>query len=357
MNNEILRIGAIGGGYWGPNLIRNFVEIPNAKLVAVADLSQDRLDHLQARFPQIQHTTQNYKDFFEMDLDGVVIATPPDTHYPIAADCIQHNLHVLVEKPVTLNSPDAAALIELAEKHDRVFMVGHTFEYNPAVRALKEMIDSGELGEIYYIDAVRASLGLFQTKANVLWDLAPHDISILRYLLGADPETVSVHAATCVQEGIADVAYAAFRFPNDVLGHIRMSWLDPAKTRSITVVGSKKMVIYDDVAPLEKIRVYDKGVKAIRHTDTFGEFTFAYHYGDVVIPHIKMQEPLRIQCSHFLDCIVEKKVPHTDGLNGLRVVQILESAQKSLDSQGEVVVIPSAQSVMTHSVNGKSAVV
>ena len=355
MKKEVLRIGAIGGGYWGPNLIRNFVEIPNAVLVAVADLSQDRLDHLQARFPQIQHATKNYKDLFEMDLDGVVIATPPDTHFPIAADCIQHNLHVLVEKPVTLNSADAASLIDLAHKHDRVFMVGHTFEYNPAVRALKEMIDSGELGEIYYIDAVRASLGLFQTKANVLWDLAPHDISILRYLLGADPETVSVHAATCVQDGIADVAYAAFRFPNNVLGHIRMSWLDPAKTRSITVVGSKKMVIYDDVEPLEKIRVYDKGVKAIRRTDTFGEFSFAYHYGDIVIPHIKMQEPLRVQCNHFLDCITEKKVPHTDGLNGLRVVQILEAAQQSLEQKGEVVNVPTAKSVMAHSVNGHSA--
>ncbi len=356
MNKKLLRLGAIGCGYWGPNLIRNFVELPNAELVAIADLDQDRLNHLKTRFPQIQNTTQNYKDLFAMNLDAVVIATPPDTHFPIAADCIQHNLHVLVEKPVTLNSKDAAELIELAGKHERVFMVGHTFEYNPAVRAIKQMIDNDELGDVYYIDAVRASLGLFQTKANVLWDLAPHDISILRYLLGTDPVNVSVHAATCVQEGIEDVAYAALRFPNNVLGHIRMSWLDPAKTRSITVVGSKKMVIYDDVEPLEKIRIYDKGVKAIRHTDTYGEFTFAYHYGDVVIPHIKMQEPLRVQCSHFLDCINEKKVPQTDGMNGLRVVQILEAAQQSLDQKGETVIVPSAQSVM-HSVNGKSAVI
>jgi len=357
MNKETLRIGAIGCGYWGPNLIRNFVEIPNAELVAIADLEQDRLNHLQTRFPQIQSATQNYQDFFEMDLDGVVIATPPDTHYRIAADCIQHNLHVLVEKPVTLNSKDAAGLIELSERYGRVFMVGHTFEYNPAVRALKQMIDSGELGDIYYIDAVRASLGLFQTKANVLWDLAPHDISILRYLLGTDPVTVSVQAAMCVQNGIEDVAYASLRFPNNVLGHIRMSWLDPAKTRSITVVGSKKMVIYDDVEPLEKIRIYDKGVKAIPHTDTFGDFSFAYHYGDVVIPHIKMQEPLRVQCAHFLDCIREQKAPQTDGLNGLRVVQILEAAQQSLKNQGETVAVPTAQSVIAANVNGKSAVV
>ena len=356
MKREVLRIGAIGSGYWGPNLIRNFIEIPDAELVVVADLDEDRLTHMKMRFPQIQHVTQNYKDFFEMNLDAVVIATPPDTHFPIAADCIENNLHVLIEKPITLNSADALALYNLAQQHGRVLMVGHTFEYNPAVRTLKQMIDSGELGDIYYIDAVRASLGLFQTKANVLWDLAPHDISIMRYLLAADPINVSVHAATCVQEGIEDVAYAAFRFPNNVMAHLRMSWLDPRKTRCITVVGSKKMVIYDDVESLEKIRVYDKGVKAIRHTDTYGEFSFAYHYGDVVIPHIKMQEPLRVQCQHFLDCINDEQTPQTDGINGLRVVEILEAAQASLEKRGENVKISNGNPVNA-SPNGKHVMV
>lgn len=356
MKKEVLRIGAIGCGYWGPNLIRNFIEIPEADLVAVADLDQDRLTHMKSRFPQIQIVTENYKAFFEMDLDGVVIATPPNTHYPIAADCIQNNLHVLIEKPITLNSKDALKLHKLAQEYDRVLMVGHTFEYNPSVRALKQMIDSGEIGDVYYIDAVRASLGLFQTKANVLWDLAPHDISIMRYLLDTDPNSVSVHAATCVQEGIEDVAYAAFRFPNNVMAHIRMSWLDPRKTRRITVVGSKKMVIYDDVENLEKIRVYDKGVKAIRHTDTYGEFSFAYHYGDVVIPHIKMEEPLRVQCSHFLDCIQTGKTPQTDGVNGLRVVQILEAAQESLEKQGANVAI-SSESPVAASLNSKPVMI
>lgn len=350
---EKLRIGAIGGGYWGPNLIRNFIEIPDAELVAVADLDDDRLNHLKSRFPQIQITTKNYKDFFEMDLDGVVIATPPNTHFPIASDCIKQGLSVLVEKPLTLHSEDARQLISMAAEHNVVLMVGHTFEYNPAVRHLKQMIETGELGDIYYVDAVRASLGLFQTKANVLWDLAPHDISILRYLLGTEPYKVSVHSAACVQEGIHDVAYAAFRFPNNVLAHIRMSWLDPSKTRRITVVGSKKMVIYDDVENLEKIRVYDKGVKAIRHTDTFGEFSFAYHYGDVVIPHLKMQEPLRVQCSHFLDCVRDGSTPQTDGYNGLNVVQILEAAQKSLENDGNGVKIHN-QITQAPASNGKA---
>ncbi len=354
MKKEVLRIGAIGCGYWGPNLIRNFIEIPEADLVAVADLNQDRLTHMKSRFPQIQVTTENYKELFDLELDGVVIATPPDTHAPIAIECMQNGLHVLIEKPITLNSKDAMSLHTLAQQKGLVLMVGHTFEYNPAVRYLKQMIDSGELGDVYYVDAVRASLGLFQTKANVLWDLAPHDISILRYLLDADPTSVSVHGATCVQEGIADVAYAAFRFPDNIMAHIRMSWLDPSKTRRITVVGSKKMVIYDDVENLEKVRIYDKGVKAIPHTDTFGDFSFAYHYGDVVIPHLKMKEPLRIQCSHFLDCIQNGETPQTDGINGLRVVQVLEAAQESLDKQGESVQIEQATPV-TPALNGKSA--
>ncbi len=334
-----LRIGAIGCGYWGPNLIRNFVEIPGADVVVVSDLQTEPIHRIRQRFPQIAHGVRDYRELFDMNLDGVVIATPPATHHAIARDCLEHGLHVLVEKPITLNSDDAIDLIRVAEAHERILMVGHTFEYNPAVRALKQMIRSGELGDIYYIDAIRASLGLFQTKANVVWDLAPHDISILRYLLGCDPLSVSTHASSCVQEGIEDVAYTTLTFPNNVLAHIRSSWLDPSKQRRITVVGSKKMVIYDDVEPLEKVKIYDKGVKAIRHTDTFGEFSFAYHYGDVVIPYIRFEEPLRVQCQHFLDCIHEGKRPRTDGYNGLRVVQVVEAAQQSLRLGGQPVAV------------------
>jgi predicted dehydrogenase len=347
---QALRIGAIGCGYWGPNLIRNFVEIPDSQLIAIADLDGERLAHLQTRYPQIQTTVQDYQEFFNLGLDAVVIATPPSTHYQIAAECLENGLHVLIEKPITLKSEDARKLDVLAAEKGRVLMVGHTFEYNPAVRLLKEMIESGELGEIYYIDAVRASLGLFQTKANVLWDLAPHDISILRYILGTDPKSISVQAASCVQAGIADVAYATLHFPDDVLAHIRLSWLDPSKTRRITVVGSKKMVIYDDVESLEKIKIYEKGVKAIRHTDTYGEFSFAYHYGDVVIPYIRSEEPLRVQCQHFLDCVREGKRPQTDGENGLQVVRVLEAGQYSMDHEGQKVSIN--QTDWTPSTNG-----
>ena len=339
MNNNVLKIGAVGCGYWGPNLIRNFVEIPETEVVAIADLHQTQLDHVKRRYPQIQVTTQNYRDLFELGLDAVVIATPPHNHFPIARDCLTHGLHALVEKPITLNSRDAHELIGIAERQGLVLMVGHTFEFNPAVHALKGMIHSGELGEVYYVDAVRASLGLFQTEINVIWDLAPHDISILRYILGTEPLNICTQASACVQEGIEDIAYATLQFPNDILAHIRMSWLDPAKTRRITVVGSKKMIIYDDVENLEKIRVYDKGVKAIRRTDTFGEFHFAYHYGDVVIPFIRSEEPLRLECLSFVECIQEGMAPRTDGYNGMRVVQIIEAAQESLGRGGQPVAI------------------
>lgn len=332
-----LRIGAIGCGYWGPNLIRNFVEISGAQVVAIADLQQESLNRMLERFPQIGTATRDYRDLFEMDLDAVVIATPPHTHHAIAVDCMRHGLHVLVEKPITLDSTEAKDLIRVSEETGRILMVGHTFEYNPAVRALKKMITDGEIGQIYYIDAVRASLGLFQTRANVIWDLAPHDISILRYLLDGDPVSVSARGSACVQDGIEDIAYTTMVFPENVLAHIRTSWLDPAKTRRITVVGSKKMVIYDDVESLEKLKVYDKGVKAIRRTDTFGEFSFAYHYGDVVIPYVRFEEPLRVQSQHFLECIREGKQPQTDGLNGLRVVEVVEAAQQSMKRGGEPV--------------------
>lgn len=332
-----IKVGAIGYGYWGPNLIRNFIEIPSSVVVAVADLDKDRLTHVQERHPQVAVTTQNYRDLFDLDLDAVIVATPPTTHYAIVRECLENGLHVLVEKPLTLESADARELIRIAEAHDRILMVGHTFEYNSAVRALKQMIDSGELGEIQYIDAVRVSLGLFSSHLNVIWDLAPHDISIMLYLLGCEPLSVTAQGNRCVQDGIEDVAYLTMRFPQNILTHMRLSWLDPRKTRCITVVGSKKMVIYDDVESQEKLKVYDKRVDAIRHTDTYGEFHFAYHYGDVVSPYIRLDEPLRVECSHFLDCILEGKTPLSDGESGLRVVQIIEAAQRSLQNGNEVI--------------------
>ena len=212
-------------------------------------------------------------------------------------------MHVLVEKPITLNSHHAEALIEISRKKDFVLMVGHTFEYNAAVHTLKNLIDSGELGQIYYVDAARLNLGLFQRDLNVLWDLAPHDISILMYILDRTPISVSAHGMSFVIEGIHDVVYINLVFPDNILAHIHVSWLDPCKVRRITVVGSKKMVVYNDIESLEKIRIYDKGVETPPYTDTYGDCQFSYRYGDIVIPNIRFTEPLQKECQHFLDCI------------------------------------------------------
>jgi predicted dehydrogenase len=328
-----IKVGVIGCGYWGPKLIRNFVEIPEATVVGVADLNNDRLAHIQTVYPQIR-VTRDYRELTLDGLDAIVVATPPATHYKIARECLEQGLHVLVEKPLALSSEQARELVELAAARDLVLMVGHTFEYNAAVRALREIITSGEIGEVHYIDSVRVSLGLFQPDLNVIWDLAPHDISILLYILGKTPTAISAQGIACVQEGIEDVAYLNLLFPGNVMAHVHVSWLDPCKVRRTTIVGSRKMVVYDDVESLEKVKIYDKGVDKVPYTDSFGDFQLSYRYGDIVIPNISFPEPLRKECSHFLDCIANHEKPQSDGEVGLKVVKILEVAQRSLKNGG-----------------------
>jgi predicted dehydrogenase len=348
-----VRLGAIGCGYWGPNLIRNCVEIPSISLEAIVDLDWDRLNHVHARYPGIPLATDDYRELFDSGLDGVIVSTPPETHHDIVTDCLEHGLHVLVEKPLAISSAEARRMVQLAAHHDRILMVGHTFEYNPAVRALKALIDDNELGDIHYIDAVRVGLGLFHPNLNVVWDLAPHDISILIYLLGELPTSVAARGSACLQDSVEDVVYMALTFPSGILAHVRMSWLDPSKTRRITVVGSDKMVVYDDVAPQEKIKLFDKRVDKIRRTDTYGEFQFAYHYGSAVSPYIRFEEPLRVECAHFAECIVDGKTPLTDGVSGLRVVEVIEAAQRSLASGGIPMAVDVDQSI--HDTKGRVA--
>lgn len=329
MNNT--KVGIIGYGYWGPNLTRNFYEIPSADLVAITDLNEERLKQAALKYPQVI-TKHDYRELFDLDLDAVVVATPPATHFQIARDCLEHNLHVLVEKPLTLKSGDAEKLIELSDARGLTLMVGHTFEYNSSVHALKRYIDSGELGDIYYVDAARLNLGLFQRDSNVLWDLAPHDISILLYLLGKNPISVSAQGTTCVFGGIHDVAYINMIFPENIPAHVHVSWLDPCKVRRITVVGSKKMAVYNDMETEQKIKIYDKGVDAPPDYTNggFGEFQCNYHSGDITIPNIRFVEPLRQECQHFIDSIVNHTKPISSGLEGLEVVKILEVAEHSM---------------------------
>jgi predicted dehydrogenase len=280
------------------------------------------------------HTTTNYQELFSMGLDGVVIATPPTTHYPIARDCLMHGLHILVEKPLTLNSQHAEDLLMLAADRDRIVMVGHTFEYNGAVHALKDIITSGELGDIFYISTLRLNLGLFQPELNVLWDLAPHDISMLRFLLGSEPLAIGASGASYIFKDVYDIAFLCLEFPDQVRAHVRVSWLDPCKVRQVTVVGSEKMAVFDDVATSEKIRIYDKGVRNLSYTDTFGEFQLQYHHGDITIPHIGFSEPLRQECEDFLRSIATGQQPRSNGVSGLNVVRIIETAEQSLSNHG-----------------------
>lgn len=332
-------VGVIGCGYWGPKLIRNLHSIPGSDLRMVVDLRQDRLDHIKGLYPSVQ-ITQGYQELLDSPVQAVVIATPVSSHYAMARDALLHDKHVLVEKPLTLSSSDAEDLVRLAAERQRILMVGHTFEYNPAVDYLKELIGRGDIGRVFYLSATRVNLGIFQKDINVIWDLAPHDVSIAVYTLGMRPVTVSARGAAYVQPNIEDVAYVTLYFPSGIMADIRVSWLDPCKIRRITVVGSRKMVVYDDVELNERIKVYDKGVDAPPYSDTLEQFRLSYRYGDITTPAISDAEPLEIECKHFLDCVRRGVRPRSDGSVGAQVVKILECALQSLHSGGERVTIP-----------------
>ena len=327
-------IGVVGCGYWGPKHVRNYHELAEANLTTVCDLSEDRLRQVRTQYPYVK-TTPNFEDLLRDSVDAVVIATPVDTHYRLAKEALLHDKHVLIEKPMTASGQEASELIELAEKRNLVLMVGHTYEYHPAVEFLKELVNSGELGEIYGIDAERLNLGLFRRDVNVLWDLAPHDICIVLSLLDEEPVAVSARGAHHIDPGIHDDAYLELLFSNGTTGHVHVSWLHPRKIRQITIVGSKKMAVYDDVSETEKIHIYDKGLAIPDDgNDKFSAWPLNYRYGDVVIPFISNAEPLKLECSHFIKCIIEGKRPRSDGWAGYRVTSILEAADRSLANGG-----------------------
>lgn len=332
-----LRLGLVGYGYWGPNLARNFHQLPEAWLVACADADNARLNEA-ARLYSLQQTANDARALIENPtLDALVIATPARSHFELVSQALDAGKHVLVEKPLALTSADARALTDLAQKNKRVLMVGHTFEYNPAVWKIQELLDAGALGELYYIYANRVNLGRVQTDINALWSIAPHDVSIMLALLKQMPLSVSAHGATYLHQGIEDVVFALLNFPNSIVGHIHASWLDPSKTRQMTFVGSEKMIVYDDVDPEAKIKIYDKGV--YKRGDAFGEFQLRVRSGDLYIPKIDLTEPLKYECAHFLECIRDNKTPRTDGENGLRVVRVLEAAQESLKQNGLTILL------------------
>ena len=323
-----------GCGYWGPNLIRNLVSLPECRAKWACDVDPKRVSHMKQLYPGID-TTSDFEDLVnDPEVDAVVIATPVHLHSKMAKKSLLAGKHTFVEKPMALSAAECHELIELAAMNRRTLMVGHTFIYSAPVRRIKEIIDAGDIGTVQYISSRRLNLGLFQKDINVTWDLAPHDISIILYLLGKVPISVNCQGTANVNKGIEDVTNMSLNFANGGFATIHSSWLDPNKMREMIIVGSKRMIVYDDNEPLEKIKIYDKRVETPPHYDTFAEFHYSYHYGDMYAPYIKQTEPLKVECQHFLDCIRTGARPQTGGVEGLQVIQILEASTRSLKNGG-----------------------
>ena len=327
MNIKELRFAVIGWGYWGPKIARNLDALPHASVAMVADLDARRLSGISLQqHPALQTTTQ-LEDVFRADIDAVVIATPVRTHYQLAKEALLRGKHVLVEKPLTANVAEAEELVALSQKLNRILMVGHTFEYSPAVNELRKLVQSGELGKIYSIETERMNLGLFRNDINVIWDLAPHDLSILLYLLGKEPDQVRVQAHAHVQPHIHDVAHLDLGFADGMNAHIHVSWLYPSKIRRVTIIGDARMVVYDDTNPAEMLKIYNKGA------DVHADPGVSYRFGEITIPHIDWTEPLRLECEDFANSIRSGLLPRAHGGIGLKVVRILAAAQERLDAQ------------------------
>jgi predicted dehydrogenase len=327
VNGAGLRVGVVGCGYWGSKHVRVLHSLDSVERVAVVDPNPERALQLARNFPAME----SYATLEEAlpHLDAVIIATPPSTHRPLALMAIAAGVHVMVEKPLATTSADARLMLEAAKAAGVVLMVGHTFEYHSAVWKLREMVQGRELGDLYYVDTARLNLGLYQTDCNVLYDLAPHDISILNYVLGAKPASVQCWASRHAHRQHEDVGYLRLTYENpDVIANVHVSWLDPCKVRRVTMVGSEKMVIFNDLATEERIKVHDKGVSENAGED-LTKPPMSYRYGDVVSPFLVVNEPLMVEDEHFLDCAISGMHPMTDGENGLAVVEVLEAAQRS----------------------------
>jgi predicted dehydrogenase len=329
----VLRVGVVGCGYWGPYLVRNLHDMPDVDLVGVADRRPERLAYVLSAYPSVR-AFPDHAELLAAGVDAVVLATPIETHHPLAREALLAGKHVLVEKPLAGDVAEAEELIRLAEAAERTLMVGHTFLYNPAVRELRRLVEAGELGRIYYADSARLNLGLFQRHSNVLWDLAPHDVSILAYVLGGPPVAVSARGSACIRPDVHDVCYLELLFADGSSANVHVSWLHPDKVRRLTLVGDRRMAVYDDMSTVEKLRVYDRGVE-LPAIDNYGEFEVAYRHGQIVIPHIQWREPLRVECEHFVHCVRTGARPLSDGAQGLEVVAALEAATRSLARGGQ----------------------
>jgi predicted dehydrogenase len=334
-----VNVAVVGLGYWGPNLVRNLYELEAAELAAVCDTRQESLDGIRRRFPTIQRTTSYAAILADRSIEAVVVATPISTHYDLASAALRAGKHVFVEKPLAESAAQAVELAALARERGLVLMPGHTFLYSPAVTMIRSIIESGELGDIYFVSTSRVNLGLHQSDASVVWDLAPHDFSILRYWLAETPAAVSALARACVFPGTPDVAFINAEFASGTVAHVELAWLAPSKLRRTTIVGSRKMVVYDDTSN-EPVRIFDSGA-SVKTPETFGEYKLTYRTGDVVSPNVAATEPLLAELADFCSCVRSGAVPRSSPELGVEVVRMMEAVDLSLTREGaRVPVVP-----------------
>ena len=338
-------VGVVGCGYWGPNLVRNLSENRLCSQISLCDLNEEKLARLRLRYPAARAFARFEDMLVQPDLDAVMIATPPTVHHPLARAALLRDKHVFVEKPFAASSEQALELIRLAEQRKRTLAVGHTFVCSPPVVKIREILQRGELGKVFYISTTRVNLGLHQKDTSVIWDLAPHDLSMILYWLEEMPTEVLATGKDFVQRGIPDVAFIFLRFASGAIAHIQVSWLSPSKLRRTTIVGSAKMLVYDDTEHLEQVKIFDKGVH-FKDPDSFGEYQLSYRTGDIVSPKLETYEPLQAEVTDFLEAILHQRRPRSDGEDGLKVVRVLEAAERSLTNSGHVEILPDVGSLI-----------
>ncbi|MDP8248901.1 MAG: Gfo/Idh/MocA family oxidoreductase [Candidatus Tritonobacter lacicola] len=329
----MIRLAVIGAGHWGPNLIRNFDALEEATVATICDADEKALSKIKGLYPTVGLTTDSGDVMSDKGIDAVVIASSAVSHAPLVRAALEAGKDVFVEKPLALSVKDGEELVSLADKEKKILMVGHLLEYHPAVEWVKNHIESGSLGDLRYIYSTRVNLGKLRREENALWSFAPHDISVILFLVGREPLEVTARGQAYLREGVEDIVFITIQFPDKVMAHIHVSWLDPHKIRKFTIVGSKEMVVFDDVESSEKIRVYDKGVDYKGAYESYGEL-LTLRIGDIHIPKIPNKEPLKIECRTFIESISTRKPPRTDGRDGLRVLKVLDAAQKSLEARG-----------------------
>lgn len=334
-----VNVGIVGLGYWGPNLVRNFSSVQDCSVKAVCDKNPRRLDHIGRLYPAVKGLAEYEEMVSDPGIDAIVIATPAPLHHSLGRRALENGKHVFVEKPMAMTCAECHDLVCLAESRGLTLMVGHTFLYSPPVRKIKEIVANGDIGSICYISSRRLNLGLFQKDLNVVWDLAPHDISIICYIMGESPNALNCQGHAHLTPHVEDVSNMTLYFPAGGFATIQNSWLDPRKVREMTIVGTRRMIVYDDLEPLQKIRIYDVRVETPPHYDTFAQFQFSYHYGDMYAPRIEQEEALKVECSHFVDCIRSRGRPLSSGVEGRDLVCVLEAASRSLKSDGSRVAV------------------